>query len=337
MASVPITISVRGLPIEKIVMGTGPLTVLMWSQMHGNESTTTKGVADLLNALVSGLGKSEEMLRKLTLVVIPLLNPDGALSYTRENANGVDLNRDAQARTQPESRALRETYTRHSPDFCFNLHDQRTIFSAGPEAHPATLSFLSPAADPSRRITASRHLAMQVISKINRELQKEVPGQIGRYDDAFNPNCVGDTFQMLETPTILFEAGHYPDDYQREQTRKYVFKALWVAIESLAYELYRKEKEEGYHEIPENEKRFFDILIRNAHLIRGGQVKKNDIGILFREKLKGGIITFDPYIEKEGVLKDFHGHLTFDCGNPGELQTLENNRGIMELLLSGMH
>jgi murein tripeptide amidase MpaA len=38
-----------------------------------------------------------------------MLNPDGASLYTRENANKVDLNRDSQDLTQPESKILRET------------------------------------------------------------------------------------------------------------------------------------------------------------------------------------------------------------------------------------
>ena len=57
-----------------------------------------------------------------------MLNPDGATLYTRANANAVDLNRDSQDLTQPARRVLRATFERFKPDYCFNLHDQRTIF-----------------------------------------------------------------------------------------------------------------------------------------------------------------------------------------------------------------
>jgi murein tripeptide amidase MpaA len=40
-----------------------------------------------------------------------MLNPDGAKTYTRENANKVDLNRDSQDLTQPESKILRKLTT----------------------------------------------------------------------------------------------------------------------------------------------------------------------------------------------------------------------------------
>jgi hypothetical protein len=325
-------ISVQGELIEEIKIGKGPITVLMWSQMHGNESTTTKGVLDLLNALRLGYADADEILREISLVVIPILNPDGAKAYTRENANGVDINRDAQGRTQPESAVLREVFERYKPDFCFNLHDQRTIFSAGSFPKPATLSFLSPAANESRDMTQSRLTAMQVIAAVNREMQHHIPGQVGRYDDSFNPNCVGDAFQMLQTPTILVEAGHYPEDYEREETRKYVFLALWKALQTMAHRTYTSEKQDDYLNIPENEKRFFDILIRNVQSTIPGNAQSRDIGILYKEELRSGAVRFRPHLEREGDLRDHFGHILFDCQNPGDLQRLVDHKEILPLL-----
>ena len=75
---------------------------------------------------------------------------------------------------------------------------------------------------------------MSIINAINSVLQLYLPNQVGRYDDSFNPNCVGDQFQILGVPTVLFEAGHYPGDYSREQTRKYIALSLFTAIECIA-------------------------------------------------------------------------------------------------------
>jgi murein tripeptide amidase MpaA len=44
-----------------------------------------------------------------------MLNPDGADMYTRLNANEVDLNRDSQNLTQPESKVLREIFDLFQP------------------------------------------------------------------------------------------------------------------------------------------------------------------------------------------------------------------------------
>ena len=44
--------SVEGRVIYKVKIGNGPTKILMWSQMHGNEPTTTKGLFDFFNFLL---------------------------------------------------------------------------------------------------------------------------------------------------------------------------------------------------------------------------------------------------------------------------------------------
>ena len=68
---------------------------------------------------------------------------------------------------------------------------------------------------------------------MNDELQKHIPDQVGRFDDSFNANCIGDQFTLLGVPTILFEAGHYPNDYYREYTRKMIFVALISGLQHI--------------------------------------------------------------------------------------------------------
>ena len=46
--------SVLEMPIYKYQIGTGKMKILLWSQMHGNESTTTKALFDFLNVLNGG-------------------------------------------------------------------------------------------------------------------------------------------------------------------------------------------------------------------------------------------------------------------------------------------
>lgn len=100
--------SVLGKPIHVIKIGTGPKKILMWSQMHGNESTTTKAVFDICNVFNDGSNSIiKHILETCTMFLVPMLNPDGSKLYTRHNANNVDLNRDAKNLSQPESRVLR--------------------------------------------------------------------------------------------------------------------------------------------------------------------------------------------------------------------------------------
>ncbi|MFC4721942.1 M14 metallopeptidase family protein [Geojedonia litorea] len=297
--------SVLGESIEVILLGTGQTKIFMWSQMHGNESTTTKALFDLLNVLKHCDDHHIKcILKSCTLAIIPMLNPDGAKAYTRVNANEIDLNRDAQDQSQPESRVLMNFYQSFKPDFCFNLHGQRTIFSAGKTNKSATVSFLAPAQDECCTVTENRKKAMEIIAQMNSVLQEEIPNQVGVYDDSFNINCVGDTFQSDNVPTILFEAGHYAKDYPREVTRRFIFKSLLVGIHYIATVEVKGGGFQEYFKIPQNEKLFFDIIIRNAQTLYGNL----DIAILFQEKLIENCIQFVPIVEKIEDLNGFYGH-----------------------------
>src|SRR5690554_4356925 len=146
--------SVENRPIYRLDFGTGAFKILLWSQMHGNESTTTKAVIDFLNELNNN--NHLDWLSHFSFTFLPLLNPDGAEYYTRVNANQVDLNRDSINLSQPESRVLRSVLEEIQPDLALNMHDQRSIFSAGAEATPATISFLAPSFNEKRAVNEVR-------------------------------------------------------------------------------------------------------------------------------------------------------------------------------------
>ena len=300
--------SVAGLPIHRIRIGTGKTKVLMWSQMHGNESTTTKSVFDLLRYLQS----DKILLEALQLSIIPILNPDGAKSYTRFNANQVDLNRDAIDLSQVESRILRKEFDEFSPDYAFNLHDQRTIF--GVEAKPATISLLAPAFNKERSFNVCRTKAAQLAASVFQGLQSSpIASQIGRFDDQFNPNCLGDAFQSLGVPTLLIEAGHFQNDYQREQTRRYVFYAYVLALQAIANSIFVDVS--IYHSIPENKNIFFDYVLRNVRYIDDVNEKTADVGLQYKEVLNSNQIEFHAVFSAAGDLSNAYGHVEPNCEN----------------------
>ncbi len=307
-----IGISVLKHPIHSLTIGNGSKKILMWSQMHGNESTTTKAVFDLLNFFKEPSEAVEAILKECTICIIPMLNPDGSAAYTRLNANEIDLNRDAQAQTQPESVVLNTIYNEFQPDYCFNLHGQRTMYSAGNHDKSSIISFLTPSQDENRSITTNRQKSMEIIVKMNEMLQNIIPNHIGRYDDGFNLNCVGDTFQALGTPTLLFEAGHFPNDYQRENTRELIFYALIEAIQYITSTEITGKFTEAYFEIPENEKQHYDIILKN---LQTDQNETFDVGVMYEEILKNGKIDFEPYIEDKKMLKKSFAHKIIDFQN----------------------
>ena len=305
--------SVLGEPIYSYEIGTGKTRIYLWSQMHGNESTTTKALFDFINVLNNKSEFAEKLLNTFTFYSIPILNPDGARLYTRENANKVDLNRDSQNLTQPESNVLREVFEAFKPDYCFNLHDQRTIYAAGDTRIPATLSFLAPAYNEEREINESRLKAINLIAGINEVMQEYIPGQIGRFNDAFNFNCMGDTFQFLGAPTILFEAGHYPNDYQREITRKLIFFSLFTAFRLLSENVLVDNRINDYLNISQNKVVFYDFMYKNIKINYDGIEIITNFVAQYKEELIDGKIQFNAYIVEVGELENYFGHYVYDA------------------------
>ncbi len=305
--------SVLEKPIYKYQIGEGKIKILLWSQMHGNESTTTKGLIDFLNLLNSGSDFAENLLNRFTFYCIPMLNPDGAKLYTRLNANEIDLNRDSQNLTQPESNVLRRSYESFKPDYCYNLHDQRTIFGAGDTGKPATMSFLAPSYNQEREVNESRLKAITLISGINAVLQRCIPNQVGRFDDSFNINCIGDTFQALGATTLLFEAGHFAGDYQREETRKYVFMSLASSFMILSENDIVNNGIDNYMNIPQNIVVFYDFIYKNVKLNYDGVEKITNFAAQYKEELVENEICFNAYIVEIGELEGHYGHFEYDA------------------------
>ena len=293
-------------PILSLKIGSGKKKILIWSQMHGNESTGTKALFDLFNCFLDN--KEEKLsiiLEECTLLFIPMLNPDGSEVYTRVNANKIDLNRDAVDRVAKESKILREVLGDFNPKFCFNLHDQRTIFGVEGTKNPATISFLAPSEDQSREITEGRKETMNVIIAMNKLLEDIIPNCVGRYTDEFYPTATGDNFQKLGFNTILIESGHYPGDYNREESRKYTFFSLLQGI----YHISNTENFtdfEAYFTIPNNQKMFYDVIHRYSNSDdKGYQYVDKIINNKFLSKLE--LIT-----ENDSNSKIGHNEIVFE-------------------------
>ena len=304
-------------PIYKITIGTGKKKVMLWSQMHGNESTGTKAIFDLFNFFKNPgelAAFKEAILKNCTLEFIPILNPDGAEAYTRVNAQKIDLNRDAIDLKATESKLLLQELKVFNPKFCFNLHDQRTIFNVKGTKNPATISFLAPSVDVEKTITENRKETMSVILAMNSFLQNFIPNQIGRYTDEFYPTATGDNFQKAGHNTILIEAGHYPNDYEREITRKYNFYAILSGLLFISNNSIFKNYK-PYFDIPNNDKCFFDIIYRNVIIDSDENSKITDIGLQYDYKIEKNLLNRFRKVKKIGNLEKYYAHKEFKMKN----------------------
>jgi len=309
--------SIEGRNLNLISMGSGKTNVFLWSQMHGDEPTATQSIFDILNFLSSNDFEKEkqEILKNLTLHFLPMLNPDGAERFQRRNALGVDINRDALRLQSPESKTLKRVRDSLDADFGFNLHDQSTYYNAELTEKPATISYLATAYNYEREINDVRAKSMQIIVFMNNIIQKYAPGQVGRYSDEFEPRAFGDNIQKWGTSLILIESGGYANDIEKQEIRKLNYVSILSAIYTIAKENYKEIPIGEYENIPENDRKLFDLKISNATYNLMGNDYIIDLGINRLEVDKEGNNDFwySSRIIDQGDLSTYYGYETLDA------------------------
>lgn len=328
--------SIEGRSISLISIGKGDIDVFLWSQMHGDEPTATQAIFDILNFFESDDFKTEkkEILQNLTLHFLPMLNPDGAEIFQRRNTLGVDINRDALQLQSPEGRILKRVRDSLDADFGFNLHDQSTYYNAERTDKPATISYLAPAYNYEKEINTVRGNAMKIIVFMNSIIQKYAPGQVGRYNDDFEPRAFGDNIQKWGTSAILIESGGYLNDVEKQEIRKLNYVSILAAIYTISNGSYADIPISDYEKIPENDRKLFDLKIVNASYPLLGKTYRLDLGIQRMEvdKLGHKDFWYSSRIVDQGDLSTFYGYETLDASGysatagklyPKKMKTIE--------------
>jgi len=128
----PISLVTVGAPRTRSQIAAGSSMLFVCTQ-HGTEPAGREGCLEAARDAVSDIGSS-------TLLVIPTANPDGLATGSRENADGVDINRDHTELTTPEARAIASVMHDYKPDLLGDFHEYKepgaseVLFS-----NPATL------------------------------------------------------------------------------------------------------------------------------------------------------------------------------------------------------
>ncbi|WP_053007477.1 M14 family metallocarboxypeptidase [Pragia fontium] len=105
----------------EILLKNGKPTVLILALQHGNEPAP--GEAALAYAKSLAEGKEGDVLSRVNVLIIPRANPDGAESFSRDLANGINLNRDHLLLSSPESRAIAQVFNQYQPDVVLDGHE----------------------------------------------------------------------------------------------------------------------------------------------------------------------------------------------------------------------
>jgi protein MpaA len=141
--------SVEGRPLVCRRIGDGEYVVLMMASIHGNEAAGTP----LLNDLAEHVVANPELLAGLTLVLMPVVNPDGVENGKRYNTRGVDLNRNFPAEnrqntsryglnalSEPEALAIYQVINDTLPNHIVTLHEPlQCVDYDGPAKELATV------------------------------------------------------------------------------------------------------------------------------------------------------------------------------------------------------
>lgn len=287
--------SFQGRPIRLLSVGEGPASILMWSQMHGDEPSATPAILDLVDFLARQRQAPDvaRILRKFTLRLIPMLNPDGASRYERRNGQGIDINRDALMLTTPEGRLLKAVRERFRPILGFNLHDQSRRVMVGTTGVLSSISLLAVAGDEKGTLTPGRLRAQRVASRIARTLTPFIPGGVARYDEDWNPRAFGDNLTAWGTPIVLIESGAFPKGGTLQDLTRLNFVALVTVLRDLARNDLVDETPARYAALPRNRAdAWADFTLLGASIIdpQTGQTFQADLAfdILASDQSVGG-------------------------------------------------
>jgi len=276
--------SVEGRSINHVWFGRGPIHVLLWSQMHGDEPTATAALFDVFEQFRRHRGEPAyaRILDALTIHAVPMLNPDGAERFQRRNAQGIDVNRDALRLQTPEGQALKTLRDRLDAPVGFNLHNQGWRTSAGKTGQPASISLLSVAFDEARTESPGRLLTKQLCALVRDALEPLAPGRIARYDDEFEVRAFGDNFTKWGTSVVLIETGPWPAAEPDPYLVRLNFVALMTALDGLATGRAKQADKRRYETLPVNDTALFYLMVRNGTVVPGTGVAPftADIGIV---------------------------------------------------------
>jgi hypothetical protein len=261
--------SVEGRPIHLLKMGSGSRRVLLWSQMHGDEPSATPALLDVARYLAANREEpaARRILDELTLLMVPMLNPDGALRYERRNAQAIDVNRDALSLVTPEGQLLKALRDRFQPMLGFNLHDQNRRTAVGDTRVLASIALLAVAGDPPGTVTPGRRRARRICSALVAALAPFVPGGIARYDEDWSPRAFGDNLTAWGTPVVLIESGGLLPGRPLTDLTRLNFVGLITALRDLAEDDAKRHDPAVYEALPRNETGAWSDVV-----LRGGQV-----------------------------------------------------------------
>ena len=223
------TVKGRDIHLVKYITNPDNPTILYLTQQHGNEQLTTEGILEFIKHL--GTGKTKGVLDGVNILVVPMLNADGAMgdvnfslddyiasgdrNLTRYNANEVDLNRDHVDRIQPETQALHENVLgKYDIDYMIDLHHQGAQSERDGELVSGSILYPTTENADANLVEKSKQLGAVVFE----EIDSKGWGHLGKYNggsaETISRNGIAVEYGIS---TLLFEmrgmSDHFNESY----------------------------------------------------------------------------------------------------------------------------
>ncbi|MBM7661782.1 murein tripeptide amidase MpaA [Bacillus mesophilus] len=242
----------RDIYLAKYISNPENPTILFLTQQHGNEQLATEGALEFIKHL--GANKVKGVLENVNILVVPMLNPDGAMGdvnfslenyiadgdrhLTRYNANEVDLNREHAKpihEMQPEQRAFYENVLeKYEIDYLIDLHHQGTRSAIDGELVSGSMLYpLNEEVDPTV-VENSKKLG----SVVYHAIEAKGWGKIGKYRGGTGNNIGRNGIaSRYGIATLLFEMRGMSDhEYESyvlgQKSNGYLIQQSVLALES---------------------------------------------------------------------------------------------------------
>jgi predicted deacylase len=218
--------SAQGRAISAYYFGSGATTVLYTGAIHGGESSTKS----LMDRWIQDLeAQARNIPADITVVVVPMINPDGFVRGGRTNANNVDLNRNfatsdwqkditnvnnqpfpggggESAMSEPETKAIAALAQQLHPKVILSYHSIGAMVAANQAGNSSAL--------------ASTYAQLSGYSNVTGQSEATFEYSISGTADDWYAQAIG-------VPSLLVELGsHSYHQFERNQA------AMWAMINS---------------------------------------------------------------------------------------------------------
>lgn len=210
----------QGRDIYKASVGTGNKVILIQSEIHGNEKTGTVALLNILKNLgTTNSPKVKEILKEVTLVMIPMLNADGSELDRRGN----DMTWAEVTEQFPQLREARPSWNYYTTPRQGDDYASKPGFDVNRDFHP-NLEYVPQAADfPGNSSMYGWYITPE--SQTVRDVYKELKEQFGEVDVFIDLHhqgfpYVGDT----ENVATISLSGKFVYDPNQEGSRYAQYK-----------------------------------------------------------------------------------------------------------------